>query len=62
MKIAVTQDAETAKKVRQALFENDGYCPCKLQHLPENLCICQDFLDAAAGTYCKCGLYYKQEA
>lgn len=63
MIIVATEDKEHAAEVRAALSKNDGYCPCKLEHIPENLCMCQDFLETVpAGQYCGCGLYFKKEA
>ena len=30
------------------------YCPCKIQHTPENICPCVDMMEKKE---CKCGLY-----
>ena len=58
LKIKLNTNVELVKNIRNALAKNDGYCPCKLEHLPENKCICQDFRDQESGE-CHCGLYIK---
>lgn len=61
MKVEVTQDEELAQLVRQKLVENEGYCPCKLLKIPENKCMCQDFINQTELGSCHCGLYIKKE-
>ena len=58
MKVILNPDNEIVKMVRQALKENDGYCPCKLTHIPDNKCMCKEFREQAEGE-CHCGLYIK---
>ena len=39
---------------------NDGYCPCKIGHIPDNKCMCKQFRDLIQNDYqglCDCGLY-----
>ena len=60
MKIKVTNDVELRDKIRQALKENDGYCPCRLEKTPETKCMCKEFLEQESGP-CHCGLYYKEK-
>ena len=36
-------DAEIVKNIREGLKRTGGYCPCRLQHIPENICICKEF-------------------
>lgn len=45
LQIFVTQDKEHEEKIRAALKNNDGYCPCKLGKLQENICQCEEFLN-----------------
>ncbi|MBO7327323.1 MAG: ferredoxin thioredoxin reductase catalytic beta chain [Lentisphaeria bacterium] len=44
---------------------NGGYCPCRLQHTEENICICSEFKKQMADPdfegYCHCKLYYKEK-
>ncbi len=64
MKVRVTEDKELAATIREALKENDGYCPCIYQSKgkPEYKCMCYDFLNnVKAGEPCHCGLYIKDE-
>lgn len=59
MKIKFTKDEELKKETLKALKENDYYCPCRLEKLPENKCMCQEFRNQNSGT-CHCGLYVKE--
>jgi ferredoxin-thioredoxin reductase catalytic subunit len=60
MRIKLNPDKEAVSKAREGLKENNGFCPCKVGKLPENKCICQEFLEQKSGM-CHCGLYFKQE-
>lgn len=31
------------KEVEKAIEENDGYCCCKMERIPQNKCICKEF-------------------
>ncbi len=59
MRFKVNEDVEKAAEIRKAIKENDGYCPCKVEHLPENKCVCDEFLMMNKSGWCHCGLYYK---
>ena len=64
MKAHVNPDKELAKIIRQAIKDNQGYCPCVLDSIgkEEYKCICQDFLNnVSVGETCHCGLYIKDE-
>lgn len=52
---------EQAEAVLEALRKNDFYCPCKLEHIPENKCMCKEFLEQQTEGPCHCGLYIKTE-
>lgn len=44
----------------EAVQKNDGYCPCKLVHCPDNKCMCKQFREQIARKelgLCECGLY-----
>lgn len=60
MKISIIKDKEKVKKIRDAIKANDGYCPCKIEKVSENKCMCQDFITGGLGA-CHCGLYVKEE-
>ena len=63
--VRLNPDVELVKKIQSALEMNQGYCPCRLQRTPENLCICKEFRDQIADPdfegYCYCKLYYKEK-
>ena len=42
------------------LKDNEGYCPCKIDKIEDNKCICKEFLSMDSEGYCHCGLYYKK--
>lgn len=60
MRIHVNKDKELVAKVRAALKENDGYCPCRLDKTPDTLCMCKEFREMESGECC-CGLYWKEK-
>lgn len=60
MKIKTIDDKQKAAEIQQAVKDNDGYCPCRLQHTPETKCMCQEFREQIAHGIpgnCHCGLY-----
>lgn len=61
MKFRVNDDIELVEAVRAALRRNEGYCPCKIIHIPENKCICDEFRRQTILGECHCGLYIKEE-
>lgn len=60
LKIRRTNDKKLKAEVLEALKKNDGYCPCKLEHIPDNKCMCKDFREQESGE-CHCGLYIKEK-
>lgn len=58
MKIKVVPNTDYIKK---AIEENEGFCPCKVEKIPENKCLCEDFLNSNKIGKCKCGRYEKVE-
>ena len=59
MNIRVVEDKELVQSIRNKIKQNDGYCPCKLEKIPENRCICKEFVDMETEGTCHCGLYKK---
>lgn len=45
--------------ITKAIAENKGYCCCKVEHIDENKCMCEDFREKETSGFCHCGLYYK---
>ncbi|MDD6023600.1 MAG: ferredoxin-thioredoxin reductase catalytic domain-containing protein [Oscillospiraceae bacterium] len=66
MAVTLNQDQEVVKTIREGLKRTGGYCPCRLQRIEENRCMCQEFRDQIADPefegYCHCMLYYKSKA
>ncbi len=63
MAIKLNEDKEVVQMIKRGLAEKDGYCPCRLERIPENKCICKEFREQMADPefegYCHCMLYYK---
>ena len=63
--VRYNDDAEYVKKLLDALEKRGGYCPCRLQRVPENICICQEFkvqiADPDFEGLCHCKLFYKEK-
>ncbi len=64
MSIRLNEDAAFVEKMREALKKKEGYCPCRLEKIEDNLCICREFREQMADPdfhgYCHCRLYYKE--
>ncbi len=64
MSIRLNEDKEVVETIRAGLKAKDGYCPCRLERIPENKCICKEFREQMADPdfhgYCHCRLYYKE--
>lgn len=61
MKIKVVDDPAFVAQMRQALKDNQGYCPCRLDKTDDTKCMCEEFREQESGV-CHCGLYVKEEA
>ena len=63
MAVRLNEDQEMVKMIREGLKRTGGYCPCRLEHIEDNKCICKEFRDQIADPgykgYCHCMLYYK---
>lgn len=60
MTIIKNPNESAVEEIELALRQNDGYCPCKLTHIPDNKCMCKEFKEQKFG-WCSCGLYRKQQ-
>ena len=58
MRIKQIDDKNLVTLIRQKIKQNNGYCPCKVEHIPQNKCICHEFLYGTEKT-CHCGLYIR---
>lgn len=61
MIIKQNPDKKQLIAIIKAVADNDGYCPCKLTHTDENLCMCEDFRKQEEAGFCHCGRFYKVE-
>ena len=63
--VRYNDDAEYVEKLLDALEKRGGYCPCRLQRVPENICICKEFKAQIADPdfegLCHCKLFYKEK-
>ena len=63
MKIRYVEDKEMVEAVKEALKNNDGYCPCRTVKNADTKCMCKEFREQIADPnfkgYCHCFLYYK---
>ena len=61
--VKLNPDENIVKTIREGLERTGGYCPCKLQHTEENICMCEEFKSQIADPefegFCHCMLYYK---
>lgn len=64
-KVRFNDDAEVVAKIKEGLKLTGGYCPCRVEKLPEYKCVCQEFKDQIKDPdfegYCHCRLYYKEK-
>ena len=64
-KVSLNPDAEMVKIIREGLEHTGGYCPCRRERIPENICMCKEFREQIADPdfegFCHCMLYYKSK-
>lgn len=56
-----TWTQEEIEKFRKKIENNSGYCPCRIKKIPENKCVCLEFINSKELGECHCGLYEKIE-
>jgi len=65
MKVIFNPDKEAVDMIKKGLERTGGYCPCKRERTPENVCMCEEFKnqikDPEFEGFCHCMLYYKQK-
>lgn len=54
----ISKDEKRVKMIVEGLLKKDGYCPCKVQKIPENLCPCDGLIYEGK---CCCGFFEKDE-
>lgn len=58
--IKESDNKELVADIRKRLKDNNGFCPCRIQKIPENKCMCKEFKEQESGE-CHCGLYVKEK-
>lgn len=65
MAVKFNENKEIVKAIKEALEKTGGYCPCRMERIEENKCICKEFRDQIKDPnfegYCHCMLYYKSK-
>ena len=63
--VKFNRDQKFVERLQGVMQKNGGYCPCRIQRTPENICICTEFRQQIADPdfegYCHCQLYYKEK-
>ena len=61
--VRFNENSSVVEKMQAVMAANGGYCPCRLQRVPENICVCEEFRQQIADPdfegFCHCKLYYK---
>ncbi len=64
MKISVNDNRDLVDKIRAGILKKGGYCPCRLEEIEDNYCMCREFREQIADPtwegYCHCMLYRKE--
>lgn len=61
LKTIINPDREEAERIKKAVKDNNGYCPCMLQKTPDTKCPCKNFREQSEPGLCHCGLMMKVE-
>lgn len=65
MAVKFNENKEIVKAIKEGLEKTGGYCPCRMERIEENKCICKEFRDQIKDPnfegYCHCMLYYKSK-
>ena len=65
MKVSFNKDEKVVKMIKEGLEKTGGYCPCRLERIEDNKCMCKAFRDQIKDPdyegYCHCMLYYKSK-
>ena len=64
MEVVLNTDEKMVKLIREGLERTGGYCPCRIERIDDNKCMCKEFRDQIKDPtfegLCHCKLYYKK--
>lgn len=64
-KVRLNDNQDVVRTVREGLKRTGGYCPCRLERIDANKCMCEEFRrqieDPNYEGYCHCMLYYTEK-
>ena len=65
MSVRLNEDKKLVEMLKEGLRKKDGYCPCRLEKIEENKCICKEFREQIADPdfecFFHCKFYYKSK-
>ena len=61
LKIVKNPNNEKYELETKLVKDNDGYCPCRIEKIPDNKCLCKEFRDQDCPGLCLCQRYMKVE-
>ena len=65
MKVRLNENQEIVDAIKEGLEKTGGYCPCRLERIEDNKCMCKEFRDQIADPdfegFCHCLLYHKSK-
>lgn len=65
MAVKLNENEKIVETIKEGLKKTGGYCPCRLERVEDNKCICKEFREQIADPdfegYCHCRLYYKSK-
>lgn len=53
-RLILTKNKEKAEKIINAIYKNEGYCPCRLTKNEDTKCPCKEMMEHQN---CHCGLF-----
>lgn len=53
-RLILTKNKDKALKIINAIYNNDGYCPCRISKSDDTKCPCKEMIE---NNNCHCGLY-----
>ena len=65
MKVKLNPNQQIVNSIQEGLKKNGGYCPCRLEKIEDNKCMCKEFRDQIKDPnfegFCHCMLYIKEK-